>query len=183
MIFHWSLSHSKSPQVSRTLLSILTDFNNAVVWMVSNHPLISKSPSPCTNPLVAVPSAAITIGIIITFMFHSFFSCLTRSRYLSLFTFSFSFTMWLAETVKSTVRPVCLFFYWLSLGLVVWPRLDVLRWGMLLLGFRFKLVLRWLGSYYVGCYPLAKCWWKIKVVEKNEDVVRFCMKVLMAAWS
>ena len=30
--------------------------------------------------------------------------------------------------------------------------------------------LRW---YYVGCYPLSKCWWKIKVVEKNEDVVRF----------
>ena len=45
------------------------------------------------------------------------------------------------------------------------------------------LVLRWLCWYYVGCYPLAKCWWKIKVVEKNEDVVRFYMKVLMAAWS
>ena len=29
------------------------------------------------------------------------------------------------------------------------------------------LVLRW---YFVGSYPLAKCWWKIKVVEKNEDV-------------
>ena len=39
------------------------------------------------------------------------------------------------------------------------------------------LILRWLRWYYVGCYPLAKCWWKIKVVEKNEDVVRFCMKV------
>ena len=69
--------------------------------------------------------------------------------------------------------------------------------------FRFKLVLRWLCWYYVGCvgislvalvfrwlrwyfagsYPLAKCWWKIKLVEKNEDVVRFCTKGLMAAWS
>ena len=35
------------------------------------------------------------------------------------------------------------------------------------------LVLHWLRWYFVGCYPLAKCWWKIKVVEKNEDVVRF----------
>ena len=44
------------------------------------------------------------------------------------------------------------------------------------LGLKFKLVLLvllWLRWYFVGCYPLAKCWWKIKVVEKNEDVVRF----------
>ena len=31
MIFHWSLSDSKSPQVSRTFLGILADLNNAVV--------------------------------------------------------------------------------------------------------------------------------------------------------
>ena len=30
MVFHWSLSDSKSPQVSRTLLSILVYLNNAV---------------------------------------------------------------------------------------------------------------------------------------------------------
>ena len=35
MVFHWSLSDKKSPQVSRTLLSILSDLKNAVVWMVS----------------------------------------------------------------------------------------------------------------------------------------------------
>ena len=45
------------------------------------------------------------------------------------------------------------------------------------------LVFLWLRWYFVGCYPLGKYWWKIKVVEKNEDVVRFCIKVLMAAWS
>ena len=32
MVFHWSLSDSKSPQVSRTLLNILAVLNNAVVW-------------------------------------------------------------------------------------------------------------------------------------------------------
>ena len=37
------LSENKFPQVSRTPLSIMTDFNNAVVWMVSTCPLIFKS--------------------------------------------------------------------------------------------------------------------------------------------
>ena len=70
---HWSLSDNKSPQVSGTLLSILADLNNAVVWMISTRLLISKSSNPNDNPSVTVPSAAITIGITVTFMFHSFF--------------------------------------------------------------------------------------------------------------
>ena len=37
MVFHWSSSDSKSSQVSRTLLSILTDLNNTVVWMALIH--------------------------------------------------------------------------------------------------------------------------------------------------
>ena len=49
MVFHWSLSDSKFLQVSRTLLSSLADLNNAVVWMVSTRPLISKSSSLCTK--------------------------------------------------------------------------------------------------------------------------------------
>ena len=64
---------------SRTLLSILADLNNPVVWMVSTRPFISKSSGPCTNHLVTVPRAPITIGIIVTFMIHSFFNSLTRS--------------------------------------------------------------------------------------------------------
>ena len=46
MVFHWSLSDSKSPQVFKTLLSILADLNNAIVWTVSTRPLISKSSCP-----------------------------------------------------------------------------------------------------------------------------------------
>ena len=38
MVSHKSLSDNKSPQVSKTLLSILPDLNNAVVWMVSARP-------------------------------------------------------------------------------------------------------------------------------------------------
>ena len=49
MVFHWSLTDRKSSQIFGTLLSISTDLNNAVVWMVSNRPLVSKSSSPCTK--------------------------------------------------------------------------------------------------------------------------------------
>ena len=66
MVFHWSLSDSKFPQVSRTLLSILAVLNSVVVWMVSTSPPTSKSSSPFSNPLVTVPNAPITISIIVT---------------------------------------------------------------------------------------------------------------------
>ena len=74
MVFHWSLSDSKSPQVPKTLLSILAVLNNAVVWMVSTRPPTSQSSSPSSNPLVTVPNAPIIIGIIVICMFHWFFN-------------------------------------------------------------------------------------------------------------
>ena len=42
MVFLKGLSDNKSPKVSRTLLSILADLSNAVVWTVFTHPIISK---------------------------------------------------------------------------------------------------------------------------------------------
>ena len=108
-VFHRRLSNSKSPQVSRTLLSILTIFNNVVVWMVSTWPPTSKSSRPFNKPLVTVPKAPITIGIIVTFIFHSFFNYLARSTYLSLFSHSFSFILWSAGTAKSTILQVFFF--------------------------------------------------------------------------
>ena len=63
-------------QVSRTLLSVLSNLNYAVVWMFSTYPLISKSSSPFTNLLVTVPSTPITIGITVIFMYHSLLSFL-----------------------------------------------------------------------------------------------------------
>ena len=123
MVFHWRLSDSKSPQVSRTLLSILAVFNNAVVWMVSTRLPTFKSSRSFNNPFVTMPKAPITISIIVTFMFHSFFNSLARSRYLSLFSHSFSFILWSADTAKSTILQIFCF-YWLLLGLVFWPRLG-----------------------------------------------------------
>ena len=109
MDFHWSLSDSKSPQVSCTLLSILAVLNNAVVWMVSTHPPTSNSSSPFSNPLVTVPKVPITIGIIVTSMFHSFFTSLARSRYLSFFSHSFSFILWSAGTAKLIILQFLFF--------------------------------------------------------------------------
>ena len=110
MVFHWRLSDSKFLQVSRTLLSILAVFNNAVVWMVSTRSPTSKSSRPFNNPLVTVPKAPMTIGIIATFKFHNFFNSLARSRYLSLFSHSFSFILWSARTAKSTILEIFFFF-------------------------------------------------------------------------
>ena len=87
MAFYWSLSDSKSPQVSRTRLRILAVFSNAVVWIISTRPPTSKSTRPFNNPLVSVPNASITISTIVSFMFHSFFNSLARSRYLSYYNY------------------------------------------------------------------------------------------------
>ena len=74
--------------------------------MVSTRPTTSKSSRLFNNPLVTVPKAPITIGVIVTFMFHSFFNSLARSRYLSFFSHSFSFILWSARTAKSTIWQV-----------------------------------------------------------------------------
>ena len=72
-VFYWSLSGSKSAQISRTLLSILTDLNNAIFCMVSIHPPIFNSFSPFYNPLGTVPSAPTRIGITIIFTFYYYY--------------------------------------------------------------------------------------------------------------
>ena len=126
MIFHKCLSDSKLLQVSRTLLNILADLNNAVIWMVSTRPLISKSYNPFINLLVTVPRAPITTGIKITFMFHSFFNSLARLRYLSFFLLSFSFTLWSAGTAKSATWQV--FFFFFLLIIMRSGRLAKIRW-------------------------------------------------------
>ena len=140
MVFHWSLSDRKSPHVSRTLLSILAVLNNVVVWIVSTRPPTSKSSSPFSNRLVPVPNAPITIGIFVSCMFHSFFSSLARSRYLSFFSHSFSFILWSAGSAKSTIFQVLFFFCWLLLSLVFWPRLWVLLYSSWL---RYTLNVSW----------------------------------------
>ena len=91
--------------------------------MISTRPLISKSSCPCINPLVTVSRALITINIIVTFMFHSFFNSLAKSRYLPFFSLSFSFTLW---SVKSTILQILFL-----LLIIIWSgRLIEIRWSV-----------------------------------------------------
>ena len=121
MVFHWSLDDNKSPQVSRTLLSILADLNNILVWMVSTCPLISNFSSLRINPLLTVPSTLITIDITVTFMLHRFLA-LKQSPGIYL-----SFCFFSVLLCGQPGRQCPLFgrfsFCWLLLGLVVRPRL------------------------------------------------------------
>ena len=76
-VFHISFSRWFFPGVwvtaslLKSLPSILAVLNNVVVWMVSTRPPTSKSSSSFSNPLVTVPKAPITIGIIQLFQFSS----------------------------------------------------------------------------------------------------------------
>ena len=119
MVLHWSFSDSKSPQVSRTRLRILAVLSNAVILIVSTRPPISMSSRPFNNPLIIVPNAPFTIGSIVTFMFHSFFNSLARSRYLSFFSVSFRIIQWSAETAKSTILQIFFFLFFFFLLIIM----------------------------------------------------------------
>ena len=95
--------------------------------MVSSRSPTSRSSRPFNNPLVTVPKAPITIGIIVTFMFHSFFNSLARSRYLSIFSHSFSFILWSAGTAKSTILQI---FYFLLLIILRSGLRTEIRWSV-----------------------------------------------------
>ena len=69
-------------QVSSSLQDSSQYSSRSQQWMVSTRPPTSKSFSPFNNPLETVPKAPITIGVLDTFMFHSFLNCLAWSRYL-----------------------------------------------------------------------------------------------------
>ena len=90
----WFLHETEWQQVSRTLLSILAVLNNALVWIVSTRPLIFESSSSSSKAFEIERRALITIGFIITFMFHCFLCSLARPKYLYFLLLSFSFTLW-----------------------------------------------------------------------------------------
>ena len=128
MVFHWSLSDRKSPQVIWILFSILAFVNNAEVWMVSTRPPTSKSSSPFNNPSMTVPRAPITIGMIVTLHVSYFFQFTSKVR-LSYFSLSFSFILWSAGTANSTISPVFFFFFFLLI-IIKTGRLAEIRWSI-----------------------------------------------------
>ena len=132
MVFHWRLSDRKSPQAFMTLLSILAVLNNALVWMVSTRPSISKVFSPYSSLLVTVPSSSITSGITVTFMFDScffFFISQARSWYLSLFLLSLIFTLWSAGTASPLFQRFS-FLLMIIIIIIIWKIIPTsLNWS------------------------------------------------------
>ena len=102
MVSYWWLSDSKSPQVSRSLLSILSELNNTVILMISTRPLISKPSSPFCNIWGSFQVNQLHLVSQLPLCSIVFFKSLVRSLYSSLFSLSFSFILWSAETAKST---------------------------------------------------------------------------------
>ena len=165
MDFHWSLSYSKSPQVSWTRLSILAVLNNVEVWMVSSHPPTSKSSSPFSNPLVTVPNAPITIGIIVTCMFHSFFQ-FSRKVGVLIFLYTF-FQFYSVDSRDSKVDNFAsslffFFFFFFFLFLLI-----IIRSGLLA-------EIRW-------SLCMSKSHWNLCVLFSRTDAV-FCIYHLFV-WS
>ena len=116
MVFHWSLSDRKFSRVFRTLLCILAVLNNVVVWMVSTRPPTSKSSSPFNSPLVTVLNAPIAIGIIVTFMFHSFFRFPSKVMVLILLFSFFRFYSIVSRYIKVNNVASYLFFLLITIG-------------------------------------------------------------------
>ena len=85
--------------------SILTDLNNIVIWRVLILPLISNF----FRLLETIPIAWNTVGIMITLMFHGFFSFLASWKYLSLFLLFCIFNLGSARMVKFTWQQVLFF--------------------------------------------------------------------------
>ena len=139
MVFHWSLSDSKSPQVSRSLLKILAVLNNVVVWIFSTRPPISKSSSPFSNPLVTVPKSTNYSGIIVTCMFNSFFNTLARLRYLSFFLTFFQFYSVVSRDSKVDNFAISLFFFFFLLIIIRSDLLAEIRWSVCMSKFQRSL--------------------------------------------
>ena len=101
--------------------------------MVSTRPPTSKSSSPFSNPLVTVPNTPITIGIIVTSTFHSFFLIPWQGRgiYPSFHILSVLFCCQPGQQSRlfCTFSFFFFFFCWLLLSLVFWPGLGDLSFS------------------------------------------------------
>ena len=137
VLSHGSSSDSKFLLVSWTLLSILSDLNNVVVWMVSTRPLISKFSSPCINPLVTVPRPPITICISVTFVIQIFIKFPCKVQVL-IFLFFFFFFVFFFFSILHCGQPgqqspqfgKFNFFFFFFFVTTMSGRLNEIRWSV-----------------------------------------------------
>ena len=94
--------------------------------MVSARPLISKSSTDCTNPLVIVPRALTMIGITVIFRFHSFFHFPGKVQLFILLLAFFRFYNLVSWDSKVHYSANSLF----SLSIIRFGRLAKIRWSV-----------------------------------------------------
>ena len=121
-ILHWSLIDSKCLQVSRTLLSILVDLDNAVIWLVSfRSPKFQLFQSPF-QALGDRSKCWSHNWLTVSLIFGSFLSSPAKSKYLSLYWLSLIFTLWSTGTANHLYGKFFFCSCYLSLGLIFrWP--------------------------------------------------------------
>ena len=123
MVFHRRLSDSKSPQVSRTLLSILATLIN-VVWMVSTRLLYlcPSVPVPILWWLYQAQQLQLVSLLLLCYVLFFQFSNKVLVP-ISLFAF-FQFYLVVSRDVKVHYSACPPPFFLLLLGFFVWPRLS-----------------------------------------------------------
>ena len=129
------------------------------------------------NTLVIVPIESITTVITVIFMIHSFFSSLPRSRLLSLFLLSFSFTLCHPVRQSPVFSRLFFSFCWLSQGLVIWLRL----YDPLLSQNPREFIMFYCYHYYYfsSCYFPPSFF----VLQYTSLVLRLISKILYSGWA
>ena len=157
MVSHWILSDNKSPQVSRTLLSILANLSNALVWMIPLVLLFSNTPVPL--PIFWLLYEKHQLQLVSPSLSCSpiFSNFLERSRYLSFFSLSFNFTQWIP---KSTILQV-FFLLWI---ITRFSRLAEIRWFVCISESQRSLCISLCRTYFGLCIYCLFIWSNLKLL-------------------
>ena len=187
IVSHWNVSDSESPHVSRTLLSILTDLNNAAVWMASTCPLLSKSSSPFTNPLGIISSVRTPPDVTISFVFHRVFFQFSSKVYVlnSHFVF-FYFQLVVSRDARvhflasSLFSFLFLFFFFFLLTFTRSGRLAKIKWSVFCV--TFFTAESWLCIYHLfvgsNLYFLHNSQWITFPTQSCLDWYSLCANLL-----
>ena len=127
---HWNVSLPSGASLWNGMFGLAEGQNATVVCMLSARSLISKSSTSSTNPWLIVLRTSYTIGIIVIFMFCSFFFQFFSKVQVFIFLLAIlQFYPQANRNSKVHYSVGSLFFFlcsfcWMSLDLVVWSRLG-----------------------------------------------------------
>ena len=118
--------NSKLPNTKKGFRISLESLLKSLIKLLKKLLMVKKTSNLERGKLDAVWKNVIQLGTVwsgtmVTLKFHNLLSSLARSKYLSIFSLSFTFTLEYAKTKNSTKR-IFYFWYW-TLCLVFCPRL------------------------------------------------------------